>query len=363
MKIAFFLNLPLCQNLIHDVVSVKFAYHLACAGAEVTFVYSGHADKEKISAYYGIEQHNRLHFVGTKRLKILRPVKISWSLVSKTDMVIWLLRLIRTDRCDVLFSNDSSLIFLKKITDFYGIPFVFEAHDVPPKASLSYILTTTEALKRKIIEQGVPVKKIETLHLSPNLSKFTKTHYQSTDDLKTLIYAGKLSRNRGTYLIIDALEKLPSDYRLILFGGSQQEIERLKAYAEEKQLPHAIFFEGFVAPDELEKRLAELKGVLIVPPPDNVRYRYIAHTKIFDALGRGKIIAASDLAPIREVAEDLAFLFPPGDASALAETLQSITALPMEEINARIEKMGIRFDHFSYRSRSEKFLTFLKSIR
>ncbi len=362
MKIAFFLNLPLCQNLIHDVVSVKFAYHLACAGAEVTFVYSGQVDKEKIAAYYGIELNDRLHFVGTKRLKIKRPVRISWSLVSKVAMAIRLLHLIRTGRCDVLFTNDSSLVFLKKISDFYGITFVYETHDVPPNRSLPYILTTTEALKRKIIERGGAVNKVETLHLSPNLPSFTKTYYQSTEDLKTLIYAGKLSRNRGAYLIIDALERLPSDYRLILFGGSQQEIERLKAYAEEKQLPHAIIFEGFVAPDRLERRLAELKGVLIVPPPDNVRYRYIAHTKIFDALGRGKIIAASDLAPIREVAEDLAFLFPPGDALALAETLRSITTLPIEEINTRIDEMGIRFERFSYRSRSEKFLKFLKSI-
>lgn len=362
MRIAFFLNLPLCQNLIHDVVTVKFAHHLAELGTEIHFYYSGHAEEGEIARYYGIIPSEELHFHPTKRLKIEQPVKLSWSLVTKADMALQLIRLIRQGQCDLVFTNDSSLIPLQRICDHYRIPFVFEAHDIPPDTTLPYLFTTTDALRKKIRGDGAEAIFIETLHLSPNITEFHPSPYRSPEELKTLLYAGKLSWDRGAYLLVDTLARLGPGFRLVLFGGSPKDVTTLRNYASEKGVAGAIRLEGFVPPNELERRLGETTGIQIIPPPDRDRYHYIAHTKIFDALGRGKLIVASDLEPIREVAEGVAFFFRPGDAGDLAQKIMKVASLPLDEANAMASAMEERFRKFSYRARCRRFLGFVDTI-
>ncbi|WP_457595742.1 glycosyltransferase [Hydrogenimonas sp.] len=364
-KIAIFLNLPLYEGLIHDVVTVRFAQALANSGARVKVFYSGYKNIENIMDYYDLNDNPRLIFIGCKRLKITSPVKLSSSLVTKSDMALKLINLIKQKSCDLVFTNDDSLLFLSRIAKLYDRPFFFEAHDIPKTipTSVTKVLSTTKALKEKIEQKHPSHSPVTPLLLSPNRENFTPTTYRAPEDLRTLIYTGKLTKERGAFLILEAMKILSPDYRALLFGGTPRQVAYARHYAQKLGISDRVEFFGYLPISELEQKLSTIGGLQIVPPPDNERYRYIAHTKIFDALGRGKLIVASNLPSIREVTEENAFYFIPGDAVSLAKTVKTVSSLTVSEVNALIARMATRFNTLSYRNRAKKFLDFFEETR
>ena len=361
MKIAILLNLPLCRHLIHDTITVKFAWHLARQGHRVDLYYSGHETDEGIHAYYGLQALPTLRFIACARLKITRPVKLSSARVTQTHMAWQLLAQHRKVPYDLFFTNDASLLFFRHIAARLGVPMVYEAHDTLPAIprGLALILTTTEALRDRYLAMGTDPNSVRTLPLAPNTPRFCALKQFDSYDTRHLIYAGKLHPHRGVDTLIEALSRLPEDFRLTLYGGNASEVARYGTLLRQKGIHHRVTLAGFVPPSELEELLASQTGIHVVPPLDLPRYRTIAHTKISDALGRGRLLVASDLPPIREIADGVAELFRPGDATALKDAVLTLAGSTPEAIARRHRAMEARYHQLSYPERAARFFQML----
>ena len=87
----------------------------------------------------------------------------------------------------------------------------------------------------------------------------------------------------------------------------------------------------------LAEEIANIKGIIVIPPLNIRGYNEIAHTKASDALAAGRVIVASDLSSIREIVPAENYFFQAGSASDLAKKIQEITNTKVEQLNAIVK--------------------------
>jgi glycosyltransferase involved in cell wall biosynthesis len=143
-------------------------------------------------------------------------------------------------------------------------------------------------------------------------------------------YAGRLTEAKGAHVLVEAAARLEPEVPLEvhIYGDLQQEPaygDRLRALA--RNAPH-VKFRGRFGRDELAEVFSAL-DVVAVPSLWYENNPLIAQ----EAFAAGRPVIASDLGGMAEFVEHevSGWLFPPGDAGALAERLRAV-ALGPEQI-------------------------------
>jgi hypothetical protein len=147
---------------------------------------------------------------------------------------------------------------------------------------------------------------------------------------KTVIgFAGSFYGYEGLDLLIDALTLLAPrhpELRALLVGGGPQE-PKLREQVRVRSLDERVVFAGRVPHAEVQ-RYYDLIEVLVYP-----RYRMrltelVTPLKPLEAMALGRMLVASDVGGHRELIRDgeTGFLFPAGDANALAWTIENVLA-------------------------------------
>lgn len=142
-----------------------------------------------------------------------------------------------------------------------------------------------------------------------------------------LLYLGSLHPWKGVEVLIEAMQWVNAA-RLRIVGGSAKRIAELEHKASQLGVSDQILFSGPVPPEDRFKVIAEAQ-VCVLPLIDtSIGSRYTSPLKLFEYMAVGRAVVASDLPSLREVLshEDNALLTPAGDARALADTLNRITA-------------------------------------
>ena len=113
-----------------------------------------------------------------------------------------------------------------------------------------------------------------------------------------------------------------------------------------------------MSPAKLDTAIEALNGIIVTPPRDTPAYRYMAHTKVSTALAQGQPIVASALPSIQEIIVEgqNGFLFPPGDVSALAETIERVAGLTDIECERLREEMKQTFASLSFPNRARQVI-------
>ena len=137
-----------------------------------------------------------------------------------------------------------------------------------------------------------------------------------------VLYAGKLRRDKGVHVLIEAMSRLPGR-RLTVVGGWPAQIRELAAQAERNGVAERVCFEGFVPPVRV-RSFVERARVAVCPITrgESVNAdRYACPLKVLDWMAAGTPIVASDVAPVRALLEHGATgeLVAPNDPAALAE--------------------------------------------
>ncbi len=133
---------------------------------------------------------------------------------------------------------------------------------------------------------------------------------------------GFIIARRGYETLLEALPALPEDTVLVLAGGAHPldrsgYYERLIARIAEHPLRSRIYVTGYLPDEEVDWWLAAAD---VVAAP----YRYLSGSaSLMRAFAHGKPILASDLPPLRELAEQsgAVVLVPPDQPDAWAEAL------------------------------------------
>jgi glycosyltransferase involved in cell wall biosynthesis len=157
---------------------------------------------------------------------------------------------------------------------------------------------------------------------------------------KYILFLGRFSPEKGCHLLVEAYEKLDTDVKLVMAGGSSycdDYSRRLQAHAGER-----IKMLDWVSGEALDELLT---NAMVFVLPSDLEGLSLA---LLDAMGAGICVLSSDVAENREAVDDAGFTFRRGDAADLADRLRFLIANPaVREAAGQAAKRRIR-EHYQW---------------
>lgn len=187
-------------------------------------------------------------------------------------------------------------------------------------------LSPSRFLIRKFEELGFPYP----IDYLPNPLPAVPSAPAGGRDSRVLLFFGRLSVEKGVETALEALVRLPGEYRLRIAGTGPDE-ERLRQMAAVLGVDGRTDFLGHLDPDslEIEKHRA---GTILLP---SVWYENLPYALI-ESLASGCVVVASRIGGMAERIEDgkSGFLFTPGDPAALAAAVERAAKANPEAVSA-----------------------------
>src|SRR5436305_2998937 len=135
-----------------------------------------------------------------------------------------------------------------------------------------------------------------------------------------VLFLGRFSPEKNCMLLIDAFEKVESDMKLVLAGGSSYTDEYTgKVQSRESEKIKVL---EWISGDRLQQLLTN--AALFVLPSDMEGLSL----SLLEAMGAGLCVLASDIPENRELIADCGFTFRAGDAADLAKMLSLVLNSP-----------------------------------
>jgi hypothetical protein len=197
------------------------------------------------------------------------------------------------------------------------------------------ITTICEGLRLEIAGRGIDLEKITVIQNAVDTSAFS-VGMQPDPDLQRSLglegavvvgFAGSFYGYEGLDLLIEAAAILAARQpalRVLLVGGGPQE-SALKALAAARGISDRVVFTGRV-PHADVRRYYDLIDVLAYPRHRMRLTELVTPLKPLEAMAQGRMLVASDVGGHKELVRDgeTGFLFPAGDATALARSLEAV---------------------------------------
>lgn len=196
------------------------------------------------------------------------------------------------------------------------------------------ILVVVEEAKGVVVAGGGDKGKVTLVGNTPDISRMgTKRqellsgNLQEIADHYSVIYTGGIQLGRGLQVVFDAIPaivKQVPDFRFVVVGDGYA-TSALKALMREKGVEEYVLWVGWIPHAELG-RYIEACRVGIIPHYTSNHVNTTIPNKIFDYMGCGLPVLASDATPMKRVIEEerCGRTFPSGDAAALARELVSM---------------------------------------
>lgn len=188
--------------------------------------------------------------------------------------------------------------------------------------NVDLLISPSEYLKSKLIKAGWPASKIKVLINPAPL-------YSPQVDGERLLYLGRLTKEKGVNILLQALAGLNEHLDI---AGTGPEEENLKALAQELGLAEKVTFHGHLEGEALEKLKKEAKAVIL--PSIWAENMSLV---LLESLAYGKLIIASETGGTPEIIKNsqTGWLFPAGDVAALRKCLFELNELSPAERERR----------------------------
>jgi glycosyltransferase involved in cell wall biosynthesis len=233
---------------------------------------------------------------------------------------------------------------------------VERVHEVPPGVDVEEFKPEPreQALANLIEEAGRDTTGDERL---PDPGNAGRLEAFFADDKPTVLYFGKLIRNKGVHLLLDALRDLDARAVIVGFGDYRAELEQLA--------PPGTLFTGALEHRHLV-HLLPLADVAVVPSIFPEAFGMVAA----EAASAGTPPLVARHSGLQEIAEGLESEYPPeyrdltsfasGDVGDLAEKLRRILALPRGTLAEPGRRATV--ERWSWRSVAERLLAPLQLL-
>ena len=198
-----------------------------------------------------------------------------------------------------------------------------------------HITTICEGLRGEIAARGIASNRITVIPNAVDTSAFRfgaepdpgLRRKVGLEGCTVIGFAGSFYAYEGLDLLIEAAALLTPgrpNLRVLLVGGGPQETA-LKALVRERGLADRVIFTGRVPHADVH-RYYELIDVLAYPRHRMRLTEIVTPLKPLEAMAQGRMFVASDVGGHRELIRDgeTGFLFPAGDARALAQTIEMV---------------------------------------
>jgi len=189
---------------------------------------------------------------------------------------------------------------------------------------IRYLICPSNFIKEKFIEMGMPEDKLKIVYNLLDCTDFAPNY----DGGKYLLYAGKLTKEKGVMTLLKAVTGLDLSLKIVGDGPLRSEYE---GYVRENQLNN-VTFEGFKSGEEL-KSYFRYAAFHIVPS----EWYENAPMTVIEAFAYGKPVIGGRIGGIPEMVleGETGFLFTPGDHDELREKISYLAYNP-----SKIAEMG-----------------------
>ncbi len=331
MKISMIFNSTLPTKRAHGFQIVKMCETFAKLGAVVNLFIPAYKNEEKLDIYdfYKIEKNFSLKKRWSPKISNRHRVKY----------FIFLLRSLffKIPKDNYIFTRHPEMAFLLSL---FGYKIIFELHNWYEQRiwlkiffikKVFLLISTTNSIKDELIKAGFNEKKVLVAPHGVDVSsydvKISRDEARRKCDIpldkKIIIYTGTLSKQKGVYDLVESAKYLSDDYRIVIVGGLQVEINKIKKISCKYNNVDIV---GYKSHDKIPYYLKSADVLVIANRKDDVtENKYTAPLKLFEYLASGVPILASNVESIHEFLNNKnANFFKPGDAKDLAKKIKGI---------------------------------------
>lgn len=189
---------------------------------------------------------------------------------------------------------------------------------------------------------------------------------EGLDRRSLILFVGILISDRGLVQAVQAMELVRRSRpdAVLMVVGDGLERERIESEIVRLNLQKGVILLGWKDPEYLPGYYQSAR-VGLLPFLDGGQIRITLANKLFDYLGAGLPVVASDVPPMRRILEECGagVLVEPGNPAALAAGILKVLEAPQEEWN-RMSAAGIATVSRSYRWEldRDRFLMAMKSL-
>jgi len=229
---------------------------------------------------------------------------------------------------DVVFCVISKLFRKKVVFHFHGGAYLkfwmfswsYAKYFIPPcLLFMDAIIFLSRGLSLPF--EGL-IKK-EKIHVVPHFVNFTRNNNGKQENSSPVVlFLGRLTREKGIYVLLDAIEKVRLTNKKIKFvlAGSaetEQAETRLKQLCEIKNSSENIDFAGLIF-GEAKKKVLEKSDIFVLPS-----YTEVFPVAIIEAMAFGLPVIATKVGAIAEIVtqDENGLLIDVSDSDALANSL------------------------------------------
>ncbi|MBM31884.1 MAG: hypothetical protein CL764_03390 [Chloroflexi bacterium] len=343
MKVVYITNARLPTEKAHGIQIIRMCEAFSKLGFDVSIIHpwryqSDQNHRINIKDFYNLKEQvsiSRIPFFDIYLIRKFLP-SFLFRIISFKFAIFWgiisliIAKIKKPNICIMRDNTPFSYWFFQKL----GMKTILEFHDLPPKLSLkvfksainihSSIFAVTKSLARDLEKAlGLPHEMVNVLHDGVDLETF-KLNIKDYERLG-VTYCGSLLPDKGIDTLLQASQIL-SHLRFTIIGGHPSEIDFYKKKWGEFNLENVNFW-GFKNPKLIPKYLI-MSDLLILPSSAKTKksYLYTSAMKLFEYLGAGKAIIASDIPSITEVLKhcETAYLVKPDDHKELAKAIEKV---------------------------------------
>ncbi|MEK7487284.1 MAG: glycosyltransferase [Planctomycetota bacterium] len=263
-------------------------------------------------------------------------------------------------------------IFFSFVKKLFHKKMFFEEHMIPGKHHRLYqkmlmktdgIFVLTSLMKQELETMGIPSEKIrvapDACSPFPEYVAFPQEFLPFQEQTR-LVYTGHLMPWKGVYTLAQAMKYLPSHYSCFFIGGLPKDIQAMKDFITQEQIPNCHLLGHFPIVKIPEFLAAATILVLPNTAKEVISQKYTSPLKLFEYLSAEKPIIASDLPSLREILihNHNAWLVPPDDPKALAEGILFLKN-HLEIVNALAKQAKKESPLYTWENRALRLLEFI----
>jgi glycosyltransferase involved in cell wall biosynthesis len=183
-------------------------------------------------------------------------------------------------------------------------------------------------------------------------------------DRRIVLYMGQVMRGRGLRQLFEAIA-LVADADLVV-AGFGPDYERYQAIAAALPQKDRIHFTGSVSPADIPEwtRGADVSAMPV--QPDTLNHRFNTPTKLYDAMGVGVPVVASDLPGIAPIVRETGcgVLCDPEDPADIARAIREVIDAPeSERLERRLACLRAARDQYSWQLQVRGLLSVYERLR
>lgn len=151
---------------------------------------------------------------------------------------------------------------------------------------------------------------------------------------RVALYLGQVMEGRGLWQLFEAMEWV--DDAVLVVAGFGPDYERYRSAAARLAQGERVHFLGPVAPEEIPGWTAAADVAVMPVQPDTLNHRLNTPTKLYDAMGAGVPVVASDLPGISPIVRETGcgVLCDPTEPRDIARAIREVLDAPAAEREA-----------------------------